>query len=267
LAGSPFFSSNDADEYALGADEVAVVYRNGIPARLIENCRIASSLGIDIYGGVPQAATVEPSGKASLVFRRDDGRTLGLLLKEEPLQIARSARLMAAHHKFIHEKRAPGELRSQRDHLRGKIAHAHELDARCKRQIFTLLNNLPEDDRLCHGDLGLLNTYLAGARTCSAGWQDMARGNPLCDVARTSLLFTSAYGGADFKSRLVRAYLKIGNRAYLKAYAENQRACRLELQAWRVINAAARLAERVDCKPLLARIVRTHLPSAMRRFS
>ena len=92
-------------------------------------------------------------------------------------------------------------------------------------------------------------------------WLDATRGNPLADVARSSLLFRVA---APPPSAARRWWFAAGRRwfqrTYLKGYCQRRPGDRRQLAAWQPVVAAARLREDIrDERERLLALVRAGL--------
>src|SRR5215471_10254672 len=68
------------------------------------------------------------------------------------------------------------------------IARTTVLDEPQKRVSLTRLANMPEGDRLCHGDFHPINVLGEISRPVVIDWPDACSGDPAADVCRSYLL-------------------------------------------------------------------------------
>lgn len=59
-----------------------------------------------------------------------------------------------------------------------------------KRTVLAVLGEMPDDERLCHGNFHPDNVLMTLQGPVIIGWMDATRGSPLVDIARTSLLLS-----------------------------------------------------------------------------
>jgi len=139
-------------------------------------------------------------------------------------------------------------LPSQRERLRSVIQEAPRLTAEVRERVLRVLDRLPDGDAICHGDYHPDNVIMSSRGPVVIDWMNATRGNPLTDVARTSLM--CRVGAAPLgASRLVRWTTLLGqgafHRLYLREYFKRRPFSREQLDAWIPVLAAARLAERI----------------------
>ncbi|MFL7794515.1 MAG: phosphotransferase family protein [Anaerolineae bacterium] len=117
-----------------------------------------------------------------------------------------------------------------------------------KEQVLRTLDRLLDGDVVCHGDYHPDNVIISSRGSVVIDCMNATRGNPLADVARTSLMCRvgAAPPGA---SRSVRWSTRLGQGAfhtlYLREYFSRRSVGREQLEAWIPVVAAARLAERI----------------------
>jgi aminoglycoside phosphotransferase (APT) family kinase protein len=196
---------------------------------------------------VPRLLGMEDvSGRAASVWERVAGTAMWQHVIDQPTRSAELGRLLADVQLALFELVPPVTLPNQRDRLISKIRRsAATIDASLVRAL-DLLPAQPGPPRLCHGDLHPSNVILSRNGPVIVDWFDASRGDPIADVARTSvtLLGDGARGprhlpGSDgltlasltqaYLSRL-RAPLAIGDDV---------------LARWQAIQAVARMAEGV----------------------
>jgi aminoglycoside phosphotransferase (APT) family kinase protein len=146
----------------------------------------------------------------------------------------------------------PVTLPRQRDRLVSKIRlAAATVDASLARA----LEYLPPQAGtrcLCHGDLHPSNVLLGRGGPVIVDWFDASRGDPIAEVARSSLMLLS--DGADPPRHLPgadRATLRVVTDAFLARLREHLEIDPDLLARWQAVNAVGRIAEGVPRGPLL----------------
>jgi aminoglycoside phosphotransferase (APT) family kinase protein len=137
-------------------------------------------------------------------------------------------------------------LPSQRDRVVSKIRRsAATLDASLARAL-DLLPAPAGPPRLCHGDLHPSNVILGNHGPVIVDWFDTSRGDPVADVARTSL---TLLGDGTRPPRHLpgsdRRTLALLTEAYLSRLGARLEIAPELLARWQAVQAVARMAEGV----------------------
>lgn len=195
----------------------------------------------------------EIAGRPASVWERLEGVSMWQHVAADPQRSEEMGRLMADAQLALFELVPPVTLPRQIDRLVSKIrSAAQDVDP----SVAGALTMLPEPAgpaRLCHGDLHPSNVILTGAGPMLVDWFDASRGDPIADVARSSL--TLLANGASTPRHLPGAdpaTLASLTGAYLARLRERLDIGDELLERWQAVNAAARLAEGVAPEPLLA---------------
>jgi aminoglycoside phosphotransferase (APT) family kinase protein len=192
------------------------------------------------------------SGRAASVWERVEGTSMWQHVVDRPGRSAELGRLLADVQHALFELVPPVTLPSQRHRLVTKIRRsAVTVDPSLARAL-DLLPAWVGPPRLCHGDLHPSNVILGRDGPMLVDWFDASRGDPVADVARTSLTLLGDGAAAP-------RHLPGSDRRTLAlltgAYLDRLRA-RLEigpdlLARWQAIEAVARMAEGVPRGALL----------------
>jgi thiamine kinase len=210
------------------------------------------------------ATTVD--GRPGLLMERVDGTDLLTLLGRRPQAVVAVGRAMGEAHAAMHECAAPDDLPDLTEELRRQLRDAGPLPDDLRTAMLELLDSLPRGDRLCHGDLHAGNMLGSWSSPTVIDWPGASRGDPMADVALTSLMHRVAAlpPGAP---TLVRSFASVGRRVlrvtYLAGYRFRRPLDAAAVARWEVVQAAARLwAPIPEEHPALLRFVRARLATA-----
>ena len=203
-------------------------------------------------------------GREVSISERIAGPSMWDAAKANPDDSASFGTELADLHVRILELVPPMTIPSQRSRLSCKIrAAARAVDP----SVLEVLEMLPPSVgrvSLCHGDMHPKNIILGPDGPVVVDWFDVAGGDACGDVARTSLLLA---GGDDPEGLLghlpgaSRPMLFDMHEAYLEAVTRRLELRRSDVATWRVIQAAARLSEGVDPRPL-QKVLTDHFQAA-----
>jgi tRNA A-37 threonylcarbamoyl transferase component Bud32 len=237
-----------AEVYAWN-DQALKLFVSGFPAEWIEAeakaTRIAHQAGLSAPA---VGEIIEVDGRTGIVYERVDGVSMLRIFAARPWTFLSAVRRFVELQIAMHNCVGP-ELPSQRWRLKDAIQGAPRLTAEMKEQVLRTLDRLPDGDVVCHGDYHPDNVIISSRGPVVIDWMNATRGNPLADVARTSLMCRvgAAPPGA---SRSVRWATYLGQGAfhllYLREYSGHRPFDREQLEAWISVVAAARLVERIS---------------------
>jgi len=249
--GDRLGAGREAEVYAWGEHAVLKLYRPGYLGHRAESLVLAQ---LDGHAVAPALIdVVDHEGRRGLVIERLRGPDMLTVLQRQPWRLPGLARRLAAAHLAIHEVRAPAELPDLRQVLALRVEDA-DLPPHLRGFVLEILDQLPSDDRLCHGDLHPGNALLATDRVGVIDWGNASRGVPEADQARTLLLLRWADplpGTSLMFRRLMAAGRSVFARAYTRAY--HRGAPRVgKVDSWLTVQVAARLTEGLDAeRPML----------------
>jgi aminoglycoside phosphotransferase (APT) family kinase protein len=251
LLDKPIAVGRTAEVYAWGERQVLKLYRDWCPSHWVD---FEARIGRVVQdAGLPVPAVgdiMEIYGRRGLVYERLEGVSMFRTIVARPWTIIRFGRLTAELHAAMHAILAPSDLPGQRDRLKGAIERAQSLPDDLKRKTLAVLETLPDSDRLCHGDFHPDNVLMTPRGPIVIDWMTAMRGDPLGDVARTVLLMTVGEPPTGILIRLLTRLMRSWMRAaYLKRYFELRPAGREQLNRWRGVTYAARLAENIKGEP------------------
>ena len=239
----PIAYGRTAEIYAWQAGQVLKLFYVSFGSEDIEyEARIARAIHAS---GLPVPAVGEilrVNDRNGLIYQRVDGNPMGQSLLRKPWRLFRYARRTAELHAELHSRAAPLDLPGQRQRLDSKIRRAQALPAHLRSQALAALETMPDGDRLCHGDFHPGNILMTAQGEMTIDWIDASCGNPLADLARTTLL---VLGEADcqMQGSFQKAFARIFHAAYIRDYFRLRPGGEHEYNRWLPIVAAARLSE------------------------
>jgi aminoglycoside phosphotransferase (APT) family kinase protein len=191
-------------------------------------------------------------GRTASVWEHVEAPSMWQHVVDQPDRSAELGRLLADVQYGLFELVPPVKLPRQRDRLVSKIRWAAAtVDASLERAL-ELLPPQAGPPRLCHGDLHPSNVLLGRDGPVIVDWFDASCGDPIADVARSSVTLLS--DGADPPRHLPgsdTATLGVLTDAYLARLREHFEIDPDVLARWQAVNAVARMAEGVPRGALL----------------
>lgn len=242
--GKPIAAGRTAEIYAWEDGKILKLYYDWFPLQGVEY--EAHMARVVCASGVPAPAAgeiVQINGRSGLVYLRVDGETMSKTLQRRPWKLLAFARRMAEIHAQMHAQVAGEGIPSQRRRLVEKIQHAEALPEETRQRVLTTLAALPDGDRLCHGDFHPENILMAAQGEVIIDWIDVTAGNPLADVARTSILMR---GAAEQANRLLKQFISILHNTYLRRYFALCPGSEEEYRRWLPVVAAGRISEKIS---------------------
>jgi uncharacterized protein (TIGR02172 family) len=203
--------------------------------------------------GLPVPAVgelVEISGRFGFTSEQISGVSMLEIVPAKPWTLFQYARLLADLQTRMHHYVLP-ELPSLNQELERKIQAAQALSPALQQTALSVLARLPEEEQLCHGDFHPGNILITAGGPVIIDWNDATRGDPLADVARSSLLLSLAVLPPGLPAHL-RLLLRLGRRMfhnlYLKRYHQLYPGGLQQLISWQPIVAAARLSNEIPAE-------------------
>jgi aminoglycoside phosphotransferase (APT) family kinase protein len=180
---------------------------------------------------VPRVWSVEQiGGRWGIVFDRVNQPSFAEHMLNNSDDGPQYLECMVRLHMRIHALEA-AQFASLKVRLAANIAATKLLGERRKRELLAAIAEMPDDDRLCHGDFHPMNILGDVSQPVIIDWPDARRGDPAADVCRSYLLM-----------KLHAAEIAA---TYLNAYCATSGIARPAVLSWLPYVAAARLAEDV----------------------
>lgn len=238
-----------AEVFAWGENEVVKLYYPKFPTADIENERRINQVLRNLDLPVARVGEMlELDGRQGFVCEKIDGGSMLLNALHHPWKVRYFARQLADLHAAIHQQHVP-DLELINDRLIQHIRWGKLLSEEKKERIIAYLKHLPTGDALCHCDFHPDNILLSPLGPVIIDWTAVVSGNPLADVANTSLILQyCAVPGPVWAQKLGRALARIFHRFYLARYLKLTKLSREAMQAWYVPIAAARLVQGIPAE-------------------
>lgn len=195
---------------------------------------------------VPQAGEIiQVNGRSGLIYERVDGVSMLEAFQRQPWRLFYFARRLAVLHAQMHAVEIAIDLPLLRGRLLTKIQRAAALPPQVRTAALSTLDSLPDGGRICHGDFHPANVMLNARGAVVIDWIDAALGNPLADVARSSILVLGAAASDQIPNRGMKALVRLFHAAYLRHYFRLRPGGEDEYRRWLPVIAAARLEENI----------------------
>jgi len=215
----------------------------------LENIEYEAQIAQAVHtSGLPVPAVgeiIRVNDRNGLVYQRVNGHSMWGMLLRKPWNGLRYARRMAELHAEMHASTMQVHIPSQRQKLRNKIRHTKALPGPLQSKTLAALETMPDGDRVCHGDFHPGNILLTSQGEIIIDWIDASRGNPLADLARTTVLALGAAETSQMQNPLLKAFMHIFHTAYIHHYFKLCPGGKEEYHRWLPIVAAARLSEEI----------------------
>lgn len=258
----PLAIGRTAEVYQWGEEnKIIKLFFDRCPLDLVEFEYKVSKLVESADLQVPKVfKVIEVKGRYGIVYEFVEGETMLQTMISNPLKLGSYAHQLAELHISIH-KIETSELPSQRQFLEKRIRNLEILTSEEKEEILKILDDLPDDNRICHVDFHPDNIILTTKGPIIIDWPNSSRGNPLADVMMTSLILKFGTPPTGLITRLiVRLFKSRFQKAYLKYYFLLSNYKRKQLKLWEVPIAAARLADKIPEEEVqLLKIIRLNL--------
>ncbi|GEL06254.1 phosphotransferase family protein [Rummeliibacillus stabekisii] len=231
--GNLIATGNTANLYLWNNKIVKVFKENLPPTESLYEAKkqeFAYSCGLN----VPKVLEVKKiNGIQAIIMEYINGETLGHRLLKNQIEAEQYINVLVNIQKRIHEVKVESEEIERMDiKVSRKIESAPSLNQRQKKALFSRLNSLKYEPRLCHGDLHPFNLIMNEDVVSIIDWVDASAGDIRADVCRTYLLLS------QHSIELAELYLHL--------YCCNINISKSEILQWLPIIAGAMLDENVS---------------------
>jgi uncharacterized protein (TIGR02172 family) len=215
----------------------------------LENIQFEQSMAQTVhFSGLPVPAVghiLQVNGRNGLIYEYVNGQNMWGIIQKQPWRFIASASQTAQLHSEMHSNPLQTNLPSQRRRLENKLRGANPLSDLHKQTLLAALSALPDDNCICHGDFHPGNILVDHRRHIVIDWIDASRGNPLADVARTTVILLGAAASSQIPIPAMKVIIRLFHAVYLQRYFIQRPGGEAEYQRWLPIVAAARLSENI----------------------
>jgi uncharacterized protein (TIGR02172 family) len=236
-----------ADVYALEDGRILKLNHAVYPAIVAEKEFAASKAAQTAGVPVPIAyEIVNRDGRFGIIFEGISGGSLLDELKSKPWGLDSCAKRLAKLHSLTHACQPTEGLESQKDSIRSGILAGQDITDVERKIVLNYLQQLPDGDRLCHGDFHPDNILLSDRGPLIIDWMTGTRGDPAADVCRTLIIFETSFlpPSTPLPIRLFQSASRSWiNSIYLKEYLQLNLIDKGSIERWRLPLLAARIRE------------------------
>lgn len=232
--------------YAWGEGQILKLYDDEAPRDWVkhlgrmERALYAAGLPVPEVGEL-----IEIDGCLGQIYERIEGSPMADDLlgtpEADPDTVVHLARVFAKAQAEIHACGSIPEVPSQRRLLLPVIRRIEILPADLKEATLKAFDEMPEGDRVCHGDYHPFNVLISPRGPVVIDWNNAHIGNPLEDVARSTLILA----GVSVSEPSLRSSIDLFSTAYLERYFQLRPGDRQQLDAWQPIVAVVRLSDNI----------------------
>lgn len=243
--------------FSMRDGRVVKLFHSEVSEEMIQREMAAASLAAALH--LPTAAPldrVNAEQQSGLIYPEITGRPLTAMIRKKPLFAAALLTRMAELHQAIHSQAITG-LRTVKSVLQTDIDYGPASPS-LKKAASTYLADLPDGDRLLHGDFHIDNIIVRDNDLIILDWAKAAMGDPAADVVRSEMLMRFGAGPADPITNLWRDWAA---RRLGRAYQEHAGPAAARLARWRPVVALAWLRAR---PPVRSRAFHAYLNRALR---
>jgi Ser/Thr protein kinase RdoA (MazF antagonist) len=241
----PLARGRTADVFAWEDGQVLKLFHNWFS---IDNIQYELKIARAVHAsGVSAPAVIgeiiQFESRNGLIYERVAGKSMLEIWSHQPWKVFSFARRFAALHAQMHAHVFTADVSTQRSKLDQRIRHNAVLPAPLRTALLDRLNTLPDGEFICHGDFHPNNVLVTQHGDAVIDWIDSSRGNPLADVARTSIILLGAAQSTQLPTPFLKISVRIFHSIYLKHYFRLRKGGLDEYRRWQPIIAAARLSE------------------------
>ncbi len=244
--GKPLAIGRTAEIYTWGDGQVLKLFFDWFD---LENIQFEQSMAQAVHAAglpVPEAGEVlQINGHNGLIYERVVGENIWEVLIKRPWRLFALAHQTAQLHADMHANTLHLDLPPQRRRLERKFDATDLLLSPLKQACLDALSTLPDGDSICHGDFHPGNILFSSGHAVIIDWIDASRGNPLADVARTSILNLGAATSSQVPITTLKVLVRLFHSVYLSRYFQLRPGGKAEYRRWLPVVAAARLSENI----------------------
>jgi aminoglycoside phosphotransferase (APT) family kinase protein len=183
-------------------------------------------------------------GRPSIIMERLYGDTMLDHIRKKPLHLSQQAKKLAALHIEVADTANGLRLQSIHDRAALLIPKAELLEPDLKEFVLNLLEELPKDNRICHGDFHPGNIIISNNKYYVIDWFGATSGDILSDIAHSYLILRNTPqipGNSRNQNIIIAGVASILSKKYLTSC---DKLCSIDygkFSKWLVVRAAERI--------------------------
>ena len=232
-----------ASIYQWGEHHAIKLFKKVIPLEFVQtefkNTQIVQKTGLPVPD---MEEIVQHKDRHGIIMKLLDGPILWDLMNFQPEKGADHIRIFADLHVSTNSTSAAG-LDDLKDRIGGMISKLDSISGTTKALVFDILKDLPSGETICHSDFHPLNIIMTSNGPYIIDWTRAAKGDPLADVATTSLLASDYAVLEEIPSQ--KTFENLYGPAitsYLKGYFQSRDIPFEMLERWKVPILASRIS-------------------------
>ena len=240
-----------AEIFELNSNKVIKLFRQDFPLPVIEH---EFKIGKEIANkGLPIPKIydlIEIDNRVGIVYEKVMGPTMMSIISSRPWRIKVEAKRLAELHRTI-QIHITADITSQYLWIKKNIQETKLLNSRIKAKLSDYLEALPKGELLCHGDFHPDNIIISRDKIYVIDWMGATIGNPLADVARTSVMLKFAVVPehlSKIKKSIIKFVREIFYKEYIRHFLKLSGESFYSIEKWMIPIAAARLVEWIPQK-------------------
>ena len=246
ITNPPIAYGRTAEIYAWGEDQVLKLFYDWFS---LEDIEYEARIGWVVHAsGAPAPAVgklVRVNGRNGLLYQRIHGENMFEHLQRKPWRVMACARQTASLLTELHRSTLRMDIPAQRGRLEHKLRQAAALPDRLRHKALANLEKLPDGNSICHGDLHPGNILLTAEGGTIIDWIDATRGNPLADLARSTILALGAAASNQVPNQALKSFVRLFQATVVREYFRREPGGEAEYHRWLPVVAAARLSEQI----------------------
>jgi uncharacterized protein (TIGR02172 family) len=241
---NPIARGRTADVYEWDEGHVLKLFHTWFPHEDVEyEFEIARAVHASGVKSPAVRELIQVEGRDGLIYQRVAGESMLSMFRRRLWMVVRYARIFAQLHAQMHERVFDADVPKLHQRLHDRIDRLDVLPISIKNSLLDALRSQPEADRVCHGDFHPANLLIDGNNAHVIDWIDASSGNPLADVARTSIILRGAIEGKQIRNSFLKWFVKSFHSIYLHHYFRLRPGGEEEYRRWLPLVAAARMDE------------------------
>lgn len=190
MLGNEIGTGGTSTVYEWGETEVLKVYKPHVTDDVIQNEHYIGQLLNKLPLEIPRYfGSIELNGRRALIYERIEGKIFA-----EPFLQGRYKTELAYKFSQMHfdiHKKVTDKLPAQYIFLKNRIIELKNYLGDTASSLLNLLDSIPADNRLCHGDYQPFNIISNSNRSVVIDWNGACSGNPVFDVAWSYMTLNS----------------------------------------------------------------------------